>query len=146
MKKRLSHSKSSRKPTFWKFLPWLLLIVFMFTLLDTLVHAFYEPLEIYYYPIIESLKFISDNFLFWYAVGKVVGTTVMGSLLFFLVKRIKSLQGKVLTFTIIIVLLIEVRYILSGAYSGLWDFYNVINHFITLYIPTYFVFKRTKCV
>ena len=106
MKKRLSHSKSSRKPTFWKFLPWLLLIVFMFTLLDTLVHAFYEPLEIYYYPIIESLKFISDDFLFWYAVGKVVGTTVMGSLLFFLVKRIKSLQGKVLTFTIIIVLLI----------------------------------------
>ena len=70
----------------------------------------------------------------------------MGSLLFFLIKRIKSLQGKVLAFTIIIVILIEVRYMLSGQYELTWDLYNAINHLITLYIPTYFVFKKTKCV
>ena len=134
------------KKGFWRFFLWLLVIVAIFTLLDALVHAFYEPLEIYYYPIIESFKFISTSPLFWYAVGKFVGTTIMSSLLFFLVKRINSLQGKVLTFTLIIVILIEVRYMLSGYYSGRWDLYNMINHFITLYIPTYFVFKKTKCV
>ncbi len=148
MKKRVSKSDNIRvrKSTFWRFLPWLLLIVLIFTLLDTLVHAFYEPLEIYYYPIPKSLEFISNSPLAWYAFGKVWGTILMGSALFFLVRKIKPLQGKVLTFTVIIVLLIEVRYIISGAYSGLWDFYNMINHFITLYIPTYFVFKKTKCV
>lgn len=131
---------------FWRFFLWLLVIVIVFTLLDTFVHAFFEPLEIYYYPIPSAFMFISTSPLFWYAVGKLVGTTIMGSLLFFLVKRIDNLQGKVLTFTLIIVALIEVRYILSGYYSLTWDTYNVINHFITLYIPTYIVFKKTKCV
>ena len=139
-------SKINRKKNFGRFFLWLLLIVAIFTLLDTLVHAFFEPLEIYYYPIPDSFKFISTSPLFWYAVGKFVGTTIMGSLLFFLIKRIKSLQGKVLAFTIIIVILIEVRYMLSGQYELTWDLYNAINHLITLYIPTYFVFKKTKCV
>ena len=138
--------KGNSEKKFWRFFLWLLVIVAIFTLLDTLVHAFYEPLEIYYYPIIESLKFISANPLFWYAVGKFVSATIMGSLLFFLIKRIKNLHGKVLTFTLIIVILIEVRYIISGQYSGRWDLYNMINHFITLYIPTYVIFKRAKCV
>lgn len=131
---------------FWRFFFWLLVIVAVFTFLDTVVHAFYEPLEIYYYPIPEAFKFISTLPLFWYAVGKFVGTTVMGSLLFFLVKRIKSFQGKVLTFTLIIVILIEVRYMLSGYYALRWDFFNMINHFVDLYIPTYFVFKKARCV
>ncbi len=146
MKKRFSQSSKRQKKTFWRFFPWLLVIVAVFTLLDTLVHAFYEPLEIYYYPIIDSLKFISTSPLFWYAVGKILGTTIMGSLLFFLIKRIQNLQAKVLAFTVIIVILIEVRYMLSGYYTMRWDFYNMINHFITLYIPTYFVFKKTKCI
>ena len=146
MKKRFSGHTKERKKTFWRFFPWLLVIVAIFTLIDTLVHALYEPLEIYYYPIIDSLKFISTSPLFWYAVGKIVGTTIMGSLLFFLVKRIQNLQAKVLAFTVIIVILIEVRYMLSGYYTFTWDFYNMINHFIALYIPTYFIFKKTKCV
>ena len=148
MKKRHIEAEYYKEPKkkFGRFFLWLLVIVAVFTMLDTIVHAFYEPLEIYYYPIIGSLKFISSSFLFWYAVGKFVGTTIMGSLLFFLIKRIKSLQGKVLAFTLVIVFLIEVRYMLSGYYSGKWDLYNMINHFITLYIPTYFVFKKTKCV
>lgn len=143
---KIVNTKKQSKKMFWRFFICLLLIVAIFTLLDTLIHAFYEPLEIYYYPIIPALKFISTSPLFWYAVGKFVGTIIMGSLLFFLVKRLNSIQGKILTFTIIIVILIEIRYILSGQYGGLWDFYNMINHFITLYIPTYFVFKKTKCV
>ena len=125
---------------------WLLVIVAVFTLLDTLVHAFFEPLEIYYYPIPNMFKFISESPLFWYAVGKFVGTTIMGSVLFFFIRRIKSLQAKILTFTLVIVILIEVRYMLSGYYEFRWDLYNMINHFISLYIPTYFVFKKTKCV
>jgi len=140
MKKREPNKK------FWRFFLWLLVIVFSFTILDALVHAFYEPLEVYYYPIPESLKFISTSPLFWYAIGKIVGTTIMGSFLFFFIRRIKNLQGKVLSFTLIIMILIEVRYMLSGYYSLRWDFYNMINHFITLYIPTYFVFRKTKCV
>src|SRR3989344_7136065 len=142
MKKRAKNNLDKKsKKGFWRFFLWLLVIVFAFTCLDAIVHAFFEPLEIYYYPIPEDFRFISDSPLFWYAVGKFVGTTIMGSLLFFLIKRINSIQGKILTFTIIIVILIEIRYILSGQYGGLWDFYNMINHFITLYIPTYFVFK-----
>lgn len=138
--------KREPKKRFWKFFLWLLVIVGVFTLLDTLVHAFYEPLEIYYYPIPGAFKFISTLPLFWYAMGKIAGTTIMGSLLFFLIKRIKNLQAKVLTFTLIIVVLIEVRYMLSGYYALRWDLYNMANHFITLYIPTYFVFKKSKCV
>ncbi len=148
MKKRNIKSKTIKqfKKSFWRFFLWLLVIVAVFTALDTLVHAFYEPLEIYYYPIPEVFKFISSVPLFWYAIGKIVGTTIMGSLLFFLIKRIKNLQAKVLTFTLIIVILIEVRYMLSGYYTLTWDFYNSINHFIDLYIPTYLVFRKTKCV
>ena len=123
-----------------------MLIVILFTILDTLVHAFFEPLEIYYYLIPQFLKFISTSYLFWYAMGKLAGTTIMGSILFFAVRRIKNLQAKVLTFTIVIVILIEVRYMLSGYYELRWDFYNMINHFIALYIPTYFIFKKAKCV
>ena len=131
---------------FFKFFLWLLVIVAIFTALDTLVHAFFEPLEIYYYPIPDAFRFISTSYLFWYAFGKVWGTTLMGSALFFLIKRIKNLQAKVLTFTLIIVILIEIRYILSGNYATSWDLYNMINHFIALYIPTYVVFKKTQCV
>ncbi|MEK6871401.1 MAG: hypothetical protein AABX16_00690, partial [Nanoarchaeota archaeon] len=131
---------------FFTFFLWLLVIVAIFTILDTLVHAFFEPLEIYYYPIPNAFKFISTSYLFWYAVGKLVGTTIMGSILFFLIKRIKNLRAKVLTFTIIIVILIEIRYMLSGDYSTRWDLYNMINHFIMLYIPAYVVFKKTNCV
>lgn len=148
MKKRVSKNKFNKtnKKRFGTFFLWLLLIVAVFTFLDTLVHAFYEPLEIYYYPIPAVFSFISTSPLFWYAMGKFGGTIIMGSLLFFLVKRIKNLQGKVFAFTMIIVILIEVRYMFSGYYSLRWDLYNMINHFITLYIPTYFVFKKTNCV
>ncbi len=148
VKKRYAASRLNKSPEkgFWRFFLWLLVIVALFTFLDTLVHAFYEPLGIYYYPIPEALKFISTTTLFWYAVGKIIGTTIMGSVLFFLVKRIKKFQWKVLSFTFMIVILIEVRYMLSGYYSLEWDLYNMVNHFITLYIPTYFVFKKTQCV
>ena len=134
------------KSGFWKFFLNVLIIAFVFTLLDAFVHAFFEPLEIYYYPIPDAFKFISTNSLLWYAIGKFAGTTIIGSLLFFFIKRIKNLQGKAWAFTLIIVVLLEVRYMLSGQYTLKWDLYNVINHIITLYIPTYFVFKKTKCV
>lgn len=131
-------------PSFKKYFLWMLLIILLFTFLDGIVHATVEALEVYYYPIPESLSFISTNPLIWYAIGKFFGTIIICSLAFFAIRPIKSLLAKTSVLTIIVVVLLEVRYYLSGNYYGVWHLYNFILHTVTFFLPAYLIFWKAK--
>ncbi len=133
-----------RKGGFWKYFLWIVIIVFLFTIIDYIIHASIEYLEIYYYPIPASLKFISDKPLVWYAFGKFYGTIILGLLCYPLLKRIKSNFAKSIVLTTIVVILLEVRYILSGYYTWTWHLANFANHFIALFVVSYIVFSKEK--
>ncbi len=133
-----------KKGGFWKYFLWLILIVLVFTIIDYIVHYFVEFLEVYYYPIPASLKFISDKPLVWYAFGKFFGSIIIGLLCYPLLKRIKSTLGKSLVLTAIVVILLEVRYMISGYYGTLWHLANFVNHSAALFIVSYLVFWKTR--
>ena len=133
-----------KKTNFWRYLIWVAVIVALFTAIDFIVHFTVDYLGVYYYPIPQSLKFISETPLVWYAIGKFLGAVVIGALLFPIVKRIPKLWAKSFVFTIIIISLLEVRYILSGYYGNLWHVYNFIQHGIALLVVSYLVFWKTK--
>jgi len=122
----------------------LLIISLIFTLADLFLHYTLESIEIYYYPIPEFLKFISTSSLIWYGIGKFFGTIILGLLLYPLIKKIKSYKLKILLFTLIIVIILEVRYLISGYYDSIWHTINFINHFIVLFVSSYYIFKIRK--
>ena len=134
------------KISFLKYFLWIIVIVALFTAIDFAVHSMVDYLEIYYYPIPQSLMFVSESPLVWYAIGKFFGATIIGALLFPIVKRIPKLWAKSLVFTLVIIVLLEVRYILSGYYGNLWHLYNFIQHGIALFAVSYIVFWKTKAV
>src|SRR3989338_1207461 len=104
-----------------------LLISVVFTVLDTLVHYFYEPLEIYYYPI---HFFGIQSALINYAISKLVSSTILLFILFYIFS--KARLGKHLQYnliTLIVVVLLELRYIISGYYTPIWHILNFINHY-----------------
>ena len=114
-----------------------LLVSVVFTTLDTVVHYFYEPLEIYYYPIhffgIESL-------LANYAISKLVSSTVILAILFYVFSKTQlNKYAQYTLITLIVVTLLEVRYIISGYYTPTWHILNFINHFVTLFPAIYLV-------
>src|SRR3989344_6847033 len=101
---------------FWRYFKWLLLIDVFFTGIDAVIHYAVEALEVYSYPIPNAFLFISTNPLFWYAVGKFVATLIFGAMLFYFVKKGKSNFTRALILTLPIIILMELRYILSGNY------------------------------
>ena len=145
MKKKGVERSHIKKLSFKKNISVVVLITILFTLIDTIVHYFWEALEIYYYPIPKSLEFISSSPLFWYAIGKFVATIIFGViLLYFLVKVKWNFYLKTFIFSAVIVALLEVRYALSGYYGTQWHIYNTIMHFIVLYISSIAVFRSSK--
>jgi len=130
--------------SFKKYFFWMLLIVLLFTLIDGIVHATVEALEVYSYPIPRSFSFLSANPLVWYAIGKFFGTIIICSLAFFAIKPIKNLLAKTATLTIIVVVLLEVRYYLSGDYEWRWHTYNIILHLLSFFIPAYLISWKAK--
>lgn len=117
------------------------LISVVFTILDTLVHYFYEPLEIYYYPF---HFFGVQSALANYAMSKLVSTTILLFILFFLFSKTKLnkyIQYSLIT--LIVVILLELRYIIGGYYTSTWHFLNFINHYLTLLAAIYLV-KQIK--
>ena len=122
---------------------WVLLASFLisavFTLLDSLVHYFYEPLEIYYYPF---HFFGVQSALANYAASKLISSTILLFILFYIFSRIKlskNIQYNLIT--LIVVILLELRYIVSGYYTPTWHILNFINHYLTLVIGIYLVKK-----
>ena len=132
------------KKRFWRYFLWLIVIVAVFTLVDLILHYSIEYLEIYYYPIPNFLKFISDSPLIWYGIGKFIGSFIIGLLCYPLIIRLKSNLTKSLTLTIITILLLEARYMISGYYTISWDLFNAVNHFVVLFISSYFIFSKSK--
>ena len=132
------------RPSFKKYFLWMLLIVLLFTLIDGIFHATVEALEVYYYPIPKAFEFISTSPLVWYAIGKFFGSIIICSLAFFAIKPIKNLFAKTAVLTITVVVLLEVRYYLSGNYEWHWHTYNIILHFLSFSIPAYLIFWKAK--
>ena len=129
---------------FWRYFKWLLLIDIFFTGIDAVIHYAVEALEVYSYPIPNAFLFISTNPLFWYAVGKFVATLIFGAMLFYFVKKGKSNFTRALILTLPIIILMELRYILSGNYDTQWHIYNTIMHFVVLLASSYVVFLKSK--
>ncbi|HLC60860.1 MAG TPA: hypothetical protein VJJ52_05525 [Candidatus Nanoarchaeia archaeon] len=114
-----------------------LLISVIFTLLDALAHYFYEPLEIYFYP----LHFFGiQSALINYAISKLVSSTIILFILFYIFEKTKlskHAQNNLITF--IVVILLEIRYIISGYYTPKWHVLNFINHYLTLIVGIYII-------
>lgn len=142
MKKSVKRRSVNQK--FWPYFAWLVLIDVIFTGFDAIGHSTIELLEIYYYPIPSVLTFISTNPLFWYGVGKFAATLIFGSILFIFLKRCKSVLSRALVLTIPVILLMEGRYVVSGAYGAEWHVANTIMHGIILFVASYVVFSRTR--
>lgn len=109
----------------------------VFTGLDSLVHYFYEPLELYHYPI----HFLGiQSALGNYALSKLVSSTALLFALFYLVAKLdlKKAVADPLVVVAVIVLL-EIRYILAGEYTATWHVLNLINHFVSLSVGVYLV-------
>ena len=123
---------------------WLLAIDVLFTGIDALIHYTVEALEVYSYPIPSFLLNISSDPLFWYAVGKFVATLIFGSILFYFVKKGKTNFARVLILALPIIILMEIRYIISGDYTTQWHIYNTIMHFVVLLLSSWIVFWKTK--
>ena len=115
------------------------LIALVFTVLDGLVHAFYEPLEIHEYPI---HFFWIQSPLINYAISKLLASSVLLFIMFYLFAKTSLSKNKQYVWmTLILVALLEIRYIVSGHYTTTWHVLNVINHLVTLAIGM-FVVKR----
>ncbi len=134
----------AKEVKFGRYFLWLLLIDIIFTLGDWIVHYSVESLEVYAYPIPDAFLFISTSPLFWYAVGKFVATLIMGAVLFFFVRKGKKDWSRALILAIPVIILMEVRYIISGSYTNEWHVYNTINHFVILYAASWIVFHFSK--
>ena len=123
---------------------WLLAIDVLFTGIDGVIYYTVEALEVYSYPIPSFLLNISSDPLFWYAVGKFVATLIFGSILFYFVKKGKTNFARALILTLPIIILMEIRYIISGDYTTQWHIYNTIMHFVVLLLSSWIVFWKTK--
>jgi len=131
-------------PRFLRYFTWLVVISVLFTGIDALIHANVEALEVYSYPIPSFLLGVSSSPLFWYAVGKFVATLIFGSILFYFVKKGKTNFTRALILALPIIILMEIRYIISGNYATQWHIYNTIMHFVVLLLSSWIVFWKTK--
>lgn len=106
------------------------LVSAIFTVLDTLVHYFYEPLEVYYYPF---HFFGVQSPLANYAMSKLVSTTILLFIFFYIFSKTKfSKYIQYGLITLIVVILLELRYIIGGYYTPVWHILNFINHYLAL--------------
>jgi len=124
---------------------WILLSSFLiscaFTILDSLVHYFYEGLEIYYYPF---HFFGIQSALTNYAMSKLVSSTIILFILFYVFSKTKiNKHVQYNLITLIVVVLLEIRYIMGGYYTNIWHILNFINHYLSLIIGIYLV-KQIK--
>lgn len=120
-------------------------ITIIFTALDVLVHNFVNFLTIDRYSIFNFLIQISDNPLLWYATGKFLATLVFGFIVLLFLNNLKlKTWMSALIFTSIIVVLLEIRYSFTGIYPITWIVFNIVNHFVILYIVSYVIFKIFK--
>lgn len=126
-----------------KFIFSVIIISLIFTLIDALFHLSFEALEVYSYALPNFLFSLHLPASFWYAIGKFIGTTIIGLIVLIVLSK-TNLKGKIKTtvFTVIIIVLLEFRYYISRDYSNSWHAYNMAVHFIVLLVISHFIFKK----
>lgn len=108
-----------------------ILVSFLFTVLDALIHYFFTPLYIDYY----KWDFL-NNHLLSYSIVKFLAVIILIAIpLYF------GFQKYEYWLYSIIILLLEIRYIYDGYYSVQFHTFNIINHAITLLISVNLVKK-----
>ncbi len=114
-----------------------LLIAILFTFSDWIFHYFVSYLYIDEYAEPQFLLNIFNNPLFWYSIGKFLGTVILGSLVLFSASKKKLgiyLQSVILT--LIVVIPLQIRYITVYNYSFMWHVYVILLHMILLYLSS----------
>lgn len=123
----------------------ILLVTIIFTALDALVHATVEALEVYHYPIPAWGTGISTSPLFWYAVGKFVATFIISSIAVPLIRRWSVHPAlRAFLYTFVVITILEVRYLISGAYGNTWHIYNTLMHTTILFLTSLLVYRKMK--
>ena len=108
------------------------IIASIFTFLDTLVHTLFSPLEITYYPF---NWFTITNALYNYSISKFIATFVFFIIALYICKKLKFKKPAFnLVSGLILISLLELRYIYSGYYTTQFHIFNFINHAIILVI------------
>lgn len=100
----------------------------LFVLADGLIH-FFTPLKVISY----RYSFLPFSPLTLYIIGKYIGTFIMFFLLLWIFSKTK-IRGfaRYSLITLIIVSLLELRYILDPYYGIFWHIINFISHYIEL--------------
>ena len=104
----------------------------IFTALDSLVHIFIPYLKIVSYKY-NFLFFLNAPPIVPYAIGKFIGTTIMLIVLLYLFSKMKS-YWKYSIMALIVVAILEFRYMLDPYYSMLWHLFNLLMHIIILMV------------
>lgn len=116
---------------FKKLLLTITIISIVFTLLDGVVHYFFEPLEIY------NNSYFGLTPLISYMLGKFVTAFIIGGILLFILSIFTKkplILTSILTFLLVVIL--EIRYFSIFEYPVIWHILNTLNHVIILFIVT----------
>ena len=120
------------KSKFSKYLAFSVIASSIFTLIDLLIHLFTPYFKIVSYKY-SFLSFLDAPPIVPYAIGKFIGTAIMLIVLFYLFSKMKS-YWKYSIMTLIVVAILEFRYMLDPYYSMLWHLFNLLMHIITLMV------------
>lgn len=124
-----------------------LLSAFIFTLIDWFFHYIIPFLSISYFAEREILLNAYNNPLFWYSIGKFIFSFIIGIiiLLFTYNSQIKN-KFLALIYTLIIVIMLQLRYIYTNAYGISWNLIVLLLHIVILYSVSFIIlnFFRKK--
>ena len=120
-----------------------LIIAVPFTLIDAVFHYFLKPLEISEYSYKFLLPYLNSP-LFWYAIGKFLGTILLGTIILSLIPKKLNLYSKTFIYTLLIVILLQIRYFYTGYYEINWHLLNLALHAKILFWSALIIFKWRK--
>ncbi|MBI2629839.1 hypothetical protein HYW76_01935 [Candidatus Pacearchaeota archaeon] len=115
---------------------------FIFTLIDWFFHYLIPFLNISYFAERQFLLEAYNNPLFWYSIGKFVFSVIIGIiiLLFAYNSKIKN-KFLALIYTLLIVIIIQLRYVYTNAYGILWNLIVLLLHIAILYLASLITFN-----
>ncbi len=123
----------------------LVLISLIFTLIDYMLHDAIDFLAVTYYPIPSQFVYLDYSPLVWYAIGKFIGTIVLGAIGLYIIPKFKATrQYKTLSLTLFIILPLQLRYLYGWYYTTNWHILVLLLHFFILYHSLNYFIKRRK--
>lgn len=123
----------------------LVLISLIFTLIDYMLHDAIDFLAVTYYSIPSQFVYLGYSPLVWYAIGKFLGTILLGLIGLYIIPKFKvGRRYKALFLTLLIVLPLQLRYLYGGYYTPNWHIAVLLLHFFILYPTINYFIKRRK--